>query len=153
MDVRIAVSGGNELTELESLQEWLADSAELRGRVMACELPPPPGALGPVLDAILVALAPGSVATAGATAVVSWLRHRAGGVRVEIELPDGRRLTLAADRVRELTDAQLRGQLADLLTALAPAADAGAASAVEPDQARSSRATAGGRGRRSKADG
>ncbi len=144
MDVRIAVAGGDELTELESLQEWLADSAELRGRVTACELPPPRGALGPVLDAILVALAPGSVATAVATALVSWLRHRAGAVRVEIELPDGRRLTLAADRVRELSDAQLRGQLADLLTTLEPAPDSGPAPDGGP---------AGGRVARSEADG
>ncbi|MGC4770505.1 effector-associated constant component EACC1 [Micromonospora sp. DT44] len=112
------MSGEDHLAALESLQEWLVDDGELRGRVTGLESPPPPGALGPVLDSLLLALAPGSVATALATALISWIRHRGGAVRVEVELPDGRRVKLEADRVRELTDAQVRAHLVDLVAAL-----------------------------------
>ncbi len=129
VDVRIVTGGGDRLTELESLEEWLADTPELRGRVTPVESPPPPGALGPVLDALLVALAPGSVATALATALVSWIRHRTGAVRVEVELPDGTRVRLEADRVRVLTEQQLRAELDRLLAAL-PAGGATAPPAV-----------------------
>jgi hypothetical protein len=111
------VSAEDHLAALESLQEWLVDNGELRGRVTGHESPPP-GALGPVLDSLLLALAPGSVATALATALISWIRHRGGAVRVEIDLPDGRRVKLEADRVRELTDAQLRAHVVDLVAVL-----------------------------------
>jgi hypothetical protein len=130
MDVRIVVSHGDRRAELESLQDWLGDSGEMRGRVEAREQPAPRGALGPVLDSLLIALAPGSVATALATALVSWIRHRNGGVRIEIELPDGRRVKLEADRVRELTEAQLRGQVTSLVAALT-ALDEGVAAGTE----------------------
>ncbi|MET8357239.1 hypothetical protein [Micromonospora sp. NPDC005171] len=123
MDVRIVVSGEDHLAALESLQEWLVDNGELRGRVTGHESPPPPGALGPVLDSLLLALAPGSVATALATTLISWIRHRSGAVRIEIELPDGRRVKLEADRVRELTDAQVRAHVVDLVAVLTSDAD------------------------------
>ncbi|MGC4870228.1 effector-associated constant component EACC1 [Micromonospora sp. DT53] len=124
MDVRIMVSAEDQLAALESLQEWLVDDGELRGRVTGHESPPPPGALGPVLDSLLLALAPGSVATALATALISWIRHRGGAVRIEIDLPDGRRVKLEADRVRELTDAQVRAHVVDLVAVLTSDASA-----------------------------
>ncbi|WBB81857.1 hypothetical protein O7606_11130 [Micromonospora sp. WMMD882] len=123
MDVRVTVDADDRQVESESLHQWLVESAELRGRVVPVESPPPPGALGPTLDAILVAVAPGSVATALATILVTWIRHRGGAVRIEIELPDGRRARLEADKVRTLTDAQLRGELGAVVAALQPPAD------------------------------
>lgn len=143
VDVRIVTTGGDRLTELESLQEWLADSPELRGRVTPVESPPPPGMLGPVLEALLVALAPGSVATALATALVTWIRHRTGAVRVEVERPDGTRVRLEADRVRVLTEPQLRAELDRLLAALptggatvVPAVGSAPDDAPDPDRTR-----------------
>ncbi|MDG4792467.1 hypothetical protein [Micromonospora sp. WMMD1082] len=126
MDVRILVDSEHGAVHLAELHHWLADVPELRGRLTPLEAPPPPGVLGPTLEALLLAIAPGSVATAFATALVSWLRHRSGAVRVELELPDGSRVKLEADRVREMTDAELRGQLAAVLAGLSAGQPTGA---------------------------
>jgi len=123
VDVRVSAEGENPAGELESLRDWLADTGELRGRVVGIESPPPADALGPVLDGVLIALGPGGAAAAFATALVSWLRHRGGAVKIRVELPDGTSVRLDATNVRGLGVAELRSLLETVARAIGQARD------------------------------
>ena len=105
----------DEPSDLESLQEWMAEVSELRGLITAVEQPPPPGALGPLVEALMVALGPGGAATAFAAALISWIRHRSGVVTIRIDLPDGGRLELDAHRIRGLGATELQAEIDALL--------------------------------------
>ncbi|MYU66803.1 MULTISPECIES: effector-associated constant component EACC1 [unclassified Streptomyces] len=118
MDVRLDAEGPEAADLLRSLHGWLRDDQSLRGRLGLRERPPDPGALGPVLDAVVVALGPGGAATALATGVIAWLRGRRGEVRMKVTLEDGRSLELTARRVAGLDATALRQQTADLAALL-----------------------------------
>jgi hypothetical protein len=124
VDVRLTVQGEDPASHLRSLQEWLAEPIELRGRVRPLERPPAPGTLGPVLDSLLVALGPGGVAGALATVVIAWIRHRQGEVTVEVTRPDGGSVKVSAANVRGMTPAQLRAQV-DQVSRMLDAGSAG----------------------------
>jgi hypothetical protein len=110
--------GGQGADELRSLRAWLVDVDELRGRVDLVESPPVPRTLGPVFDALAVALGPGGAATALATAVFSWIRQRRGEVTLKITRPDGAAVEISAKRVRGMDDGSLRALLAEAARAL-----------------------------------
>ncbi|MFD8838494.1 effector-associated constant component EACC1 [Streptomyces griseofuscus] len=118
MDVRVDAEGPDAADRLRSLYGWLSDDQLLRGRLGLRERPPEPGTLGPVLEAVLVALGPGGAATALATGVIAWLRNRRGDVRLKVTLEDGRSLELTGKRVAGLDAAALRRQAADLAALL-----------------------------------
>lgn len=118
MDVRVLADGQDAADQLRSLQEWLVGVEELRGRVEADEAPPPPDKLGPVLEALVVALGPGGAVTAFSAAVLAWLRTRRGDVRIKLTLPGHRSLELTARRVSGLDAEALRRQVADMTDAL-----------------------------------
>ena len=104
--------------QLRSLHAWLTDVDELRGRVGGKESPPEEGTLGPLLEALTVAVGPGAAASALATAVIAWLRTRRGEIHVKMTLPDGRSLELSARNVAGLDAAALRRQAADVAALL-----------------------------------
>lgn len=120
--MRVDVDAEDRTTELESLREWLAEVDELRGRVDPVESPPPPGSLGPVLDALQVVLAPGGATAAVAASVVAWLRSRAGRITVRLERPDGTKVSIDAVRVRGLTPADVRDEVDRVVKAIEPPA-------------------------------
>ncbi|EPH45005.1 hypothetical protein ABT390_04095 [Streptomyces aurantiacus] len=120
MDVEVITEGPDASDELRSLQAWLGDVQELRGRVSDRERPPEPGTLGPALDALLVTVGPGGAATALAAAVIAWLRTRRGEVRIKVTLPGRRSLELTAKGVSGLDAESLRRQVADVAGTLAP---------------------------------
>ncbi|WP_330294199.1 effector-associated constant component EACC1 [Streptomyces sp. NBC_00503] len=118
MHVALISEGPDGGEQLRSLRDWLADSQELRGRVDAVERPPETGTLGPVLDALSVALGPAGAVSAFATGLIAWLRTRRGDVHIKVTLPDGSSLDLAAKRVSGLDTPALQqqvDQIADLL--------------------------------------
>ncbi|MFE5587624.1 hypothetical protein [Kitasatospora sp. NPDC056531] len=123
----LTAAGGQEADELRSLRTWLTDVDELRGRVTSVESPPVPGTLGPVLDALAVALGPGGAATALATAVISWIRQRRGEVTLKISRPDGASVEISGKRVQGLDDGTIRAVLADTIRILETAEGAGEA--------------------------
>lgn len=118
MDAAVTAKGPDAADQLRSLHDWLADVEELRGRVSRRESPPVPGTLGPVLDALAVALGPGGAATAFAAAAISWLRNRRGEIRIKVTLPDNRTVELTAKRVSGLNAAALERQVAEVATLL-----------------------------------
>lgn len=102
------VDGPDALDQLRSLQKWLGDVDELRGRLSVQQSPPEPGTLGPVLDALAVALGPGGAATAFATATIAWLRSRRADISIKVKLPEGRSVEFTAKRVAGLDGDALR---------------------------------------------
>lgn len=120
MDVAVIAEGSDRGDQLRSLRRWLLDSQELRGRVEGVERPPETGALGPVLDALAVALGPAGAVTAFATGLIAWLRTRRGEVTIKVTLPDGSSLELTAKRVSGLDSGALQRQVTDLADLLTP---------------------------------
>jgi Effector Associated Constant Component 1 len=133
VDVRVSAEGENPADELESLRDWLADTGELKGRVSGVELPPPVGALGPVLDSVLIAMGPGGAAAAFATALVSWLRHRGSSVKIRVELSDGTAVRVDATDVRRFGVAELRSLVATVTDAVGQARKAAGGADPEMD--------------------
>ncbi|MFG3405875.1 hypothetical protein [Streptomyces sp. NPDC048142] len=120
MEVTVHAEGPDPAEELRSLHDWLRDVEELRGRVDRQESPPRPGMLGPLLDALSVALGPAGAATALATAVIAWLRTRRSEIRIKVTLPNRRSVELTAKGVSDLDSTALRQQVADVAELLRP---------------------------------
>jgi Effector Associated Constant Component 1 len=120
VDVRITVDDAGGPDELRDLRGWLGHEPELRGRITAVEPPAQPGSLGPVLEALLVAVAPGGVAVALVTSIVSWIRQRHSDLAVQITYADGTKIKIDAKRVRGLTGADLHAEIAQLTSTVWP---------------------------------
>lgn len=120
MDVAIELNSRGSTDDLHSLRQWIVDDDVLRGRVRLVNTPPELGTLGGVVETLAVALAPGGMATALASVLITWIRRRTGNVIMRITEPDGRSYeisasnvrTLSADEIKEIT-AQLARDLGD----------------------------------------
>ncbi|MBB5967665.1 effector-associated constant component EACC1 [Planomonospora venezuelensis] len=100
--------------QLRSLSSWLEPEPELRGRVGAVERDPAPGTLGPVTEALQIALGSGGAVAALSGVVVAWLGSRPGDVTVKLVRGEDQ-IEVSAGRVRSL-DA---GKLVDLTAEIA----------------------------------
>jgi hypothetical protein len=120
VDALITVDGSRGAEELRNLREWLGHEPELRGRITSVQSPVESGALGPVLEALLVAIAPGGVAAALVTGIVAWIRQRHSDLAIYIEYPDGAKINIDARRVRGLTGTDLSAEIAHLTHAVRP---------------------------------
>jgi hypothetical protein len=120
VDARITVDGSGSPDALRDLREWLGHEPELRGRVTPVQPTVEPGSLGPVLEALLVAIAPGGVAAALVTGIVAWIRQRHSDLAVHIEYPGGTKINIDAHRVRGLTGADLSAEIAHLTATVRP---------------------------------
>ena len=118
VDLTITVDGDAE--PLRGLRSWLGDEPELQGRLTARESTPRPGTLGPLLEALVVAVGPGGVAAALVTGLVSWLRQQRGDVTVRVERADGSSFEISAQRVKGLDAAGLREEVRILAEAAEP---------------------------------
>ena len=123
MNAAVIADGPDAADQLRSLHEWLTDVPELRGRVRFEQSPPAPGTMGPVLDAIAIALGPGGTMAAFATAVVAWLRNRRGDVHITLRLPNGASAELTAKRIADLDAAALERQVDQITGLLEPGED------------------------------
>ena len=116
--------------ELRSLRTWLLDEPEFRGRVTLRETPPQPGNMGPIADALVLALASGGGVVLARTALrtlgsvlVAWLRSRTGQVEATVRRADGAEVILIATQVRRLSAADVAKTLDDLVSRLDPSPD------------------------------
>lgn len=112
MHAEIVAEAPGSADQLRSLRSWLTGVEEFRGAVSLKESPPKPGTLGPVLDALVVALGPAGAATAFATTLITWLRSRQGAVRIKVTFPDRRSLEFTAKNITRMNAADIERQVA-----------------------------------------
>jgi uncharacterized iron-regulated membrane protein len=104
------------------LAAWLADEGELRGCVRRVAAPVPMGVLGADLAQLAVSLTSGGAAAALASAVIAWLKRRAGPVTVRVSR-DGSMIELSVSRVREMSAEDLQKQVDQLASMVWPGDD------------------------------
>lgn len=110
MDVAIAVDGAD--ADVESLWEWLREEPQLRGRISANSPPSPDGTMGAPIELIVaLATSTGGTMTVLARAMTRWLiereRQRRSDVVVKVRAPDGRQVSVSAQRAAD-SEALLR---------------------------------------------
>jgi hypothetical protein len=71
VDVQLSIQGDSPGDTLRHLYRWLAEEPDLRGRVRVVERDPEAGTLGPVADAVQVALGAGGALATVTTALVA----------------------------------------------------------------------------------
>jgi hypothetical protein len=118
-EVSIHIIADDAPGELRSLSRSLGGEDALRGRIRLASTPPQAGTMGAGLDNLLVALGPGSMATAFAAVLIAWIRSRAGAMSIELSRQSGTIMRLEAKKVRALTHEQVK-ELADRLSAALP---------------------------------
>jgi hypothetical protein len=122
VDLIVAVSGPEADDETRSLHAWLSSDEELRGLARLAGAAEP-GTLGPAAETLAVALGPGGVTAALATALVAWLRHRTSDVTITARGNDGPELRLSAKRVHGMSPERLSELATRLASDLGELAD------------------------------
>ncbi|MFD9685047.1 hypothetical protein ACFWXO_04725 [Kitasatospora sp. NPDC059088] len=85
-----------------SLLAWLRAEDELRGRVELEAPPPQPGSLGTLADVLTVAVGAGGAVSGLTSALIAWIRRRAGETVVQVTRADGSSVELRATAVHGL---------------------------------------------------
>jgi hypothetical protein len=97
--------------QVRELHAWLSEDPLVRRWVRLVEREPPPGALGPMAEAVQVA------AVAGV--LIAWLRYRTSDVTVKVRrTDDDTEVEVSAQRVRTLNAEQTRALAAQIEAAL-----------------------------------
>ncbi|WP_228833405.1 effector-associated constant component EACC1 [Nocardia brasiliensis] len=105
---------------LYALHEELLGDDQWRGRVTLAERPAPDGTLGPVLEAVQIALAAQNVG-ALLTAVIAFLRYRTTDIELKVRRTAATtEVTLSAKRLKGLDQPALTRELAHLVDSLTP---------------------------------
>uniref|UniRef100_UPI002F908481 effector-associated constant component EACC1 n=1 Tax=Streptomyces sp. NBC_01553 TaxID=2975877 RepID=UPI002F908481 len=99
MDTLIGISGGDEVSELASLVNWLRAEREL-GAVRVVRRDIEETDLGGVLDVVSVAVGSGGVGVALAQSLSAWLRARRSDIKITITA-NGRTIEVDARRVSD----------------------------------------------------
>ena len=98
LDARIRL---DRETDIESLWDWLRREPDLQGHMKLGHPSPPAEEMGaPVELVVLLSAACGTVATALARTLTTWLRQRRSDVNVIVTLADGRSASITAQRIR-----------------------------------------------------
>ncbi|GLZ01049.1 hypothetical protein [Actinoplanes sp. NBRC 103695] len=120
MRVTVRLDGGSNTPNPQEndLSAALNNHPLLRGRVRLTTERHDASGLNPSLAALLVDLSPAALG-AFASILLTWLRHRTGSTRLTLRRPDGARLELSAQRVRNLNAAELTTLATQLTEALA----------------------------------
>ncbi|WP_107657320.1 effector-associated constant component EACC1 [Nocardia suismassiliense] len=120
MDVLVESVGPDGADALQEFDKELLNDARWRGRVALVERPAPPGTLGPVLEAVRIALEPQTLALL-VTAVISYLRYRTTDLDLKIVRTDSKtEVVLSGRRIKGHDHAALARELADAVSRLEP---------------------------------
>src|SRR5579859_5942433 len=98
-EVTLGVVGDHSVDLIRSLRGWLLDDDDLQCRVVFARVVPESNTLGPSMDALVVALAPG-VATALASVLIAWIRRQTGDGTIRITRIDGTSVELDIKNVQ-----------------------------------------------------
>lgn len=111
--------------DLRDLRGWLVHEQELRGRVALVRVgPPPPGTLGPGLEALSVSIGSGGTLSVLVAGILSWIRlhssqrHRTSTTAIELHRPDG--VVVKIDVAGPWSLADVAAQARQLMQALDP---------------------------------
>ncbi|GAA4212570.1 effector-associated constant component EACC1 [Microbispora amethystogenes] len=100
MEARISFPGYQEVSHLESLNDWLKGEHSLAGRVRLDGPAPRPGELGAPMDAVVIALGSGGALSVLASSLKTWLSQpRRSDIRIRIESDNGRNIEIDAKRI------------------------------------------------------
>src|SRR5687768_9504624 len=98
MSVRVFTEGDSaDEAELRSLLDWLQQETPRPGRVELVVGKPQPGAMGPLAEALEVALQGGGAVTVLAGSVATWMRTRRRPVRLRLRRSDGEEIVIEAE--------------------------------------------------------
>ena len=101
--LRLSVEGEDPVQRLADLADWLRHEPGLRGLVVPEAVPPGPGELGSVTDALVVAVGSGGALTALATSLRAFLAQpRRSDLRIVVRAPDGSSVEVDAKRVDDV---------------------------------------------------
>jgi hypothetical protein len=104
----ISTQGSEQLADLEALSEWLDDEPQLRHLVEPDRAVPSTGELGAVADGLTVAVGTGGAITVLASSLKVFLSQPRGQrVQLKVTRSDGSSVELSADRVRDVSVAEL----------------------------------------------
>jgi hypothetical protein len=102
MQLLLSVGGVDPVEGLEELAEWLDLEPELRGRVQRVPAASEPGTLG-AADVLVAAISAGGTVSVLAASLKAYLSQpRRAHVRIVVQDPDGRRVELDAEHVRDI---------------------------------------------------
>lgn len=121
MRVSLRLDGGGNPpgAEVNDLSTALNNHPQLRGRTQLNTERQHASGLNPTLETLLVDLSPAALG-AFTTILLTWIRHRTGTTRLTVRRPDGARIELSAQRVRNLNGDQLTALSVQLTEALSP---------------------------------
>lgn len=131
MELKIKIVADDAVTTAGDLRRWLADEAELRGRVRTASGVGEAGDLGLPAEVLTVALGAGGAVTVLAASLRVWFAQpKRADVRLKLKALDGSTLEIDAKRVRNAEEI-IRTALAAGATPVADTAlPAGAAPAA-----------------------
>lgn len=101
--IDIALSMDGREGDLESLEEWLRSEDGLRGRIDRGNCEKPVGTMGGTTD-VIVTLATSGTLSVVARSVQVWLTQRKPDLVVDIRSPNGKRMTVTAQKVKDPDD-------------------------------------------------
>jgi hypothetical protein len=112
MDIVLRVIAADS-DSLRSLSSWLGSEPDLRGRIRHVEREPVPGTMGPMTEALQIALGSGGAIATLSGVVIAWLGARPGDVTVKLTRGPNQ-IEVSAGRVRSL-DTALAAEVAKML--------------------------------------
>jgi hypothetical protein len=89
VDAEIEVSGGDTVSEVTDLREWLRGERGLAGLVRAVPAEPREGEMGGVTDVLAVALGSGGAGAVLARSLMAWLQTRRASIAVTVKTKTG----------------------------------------------------------------
>jgi hypothetical protein len=106
--IEIAVTGSEQVEDLEALDRWLRDEPELRGLIERAPAIPGHNELGAFSDALVAAVgAGGALSVLASSLKVFFAQPRGERLHLTVTRADGSKAELDADRVRHKSVPQL----------------------------------------------
>jgi hypothetical protein len=100
MEVWLSVAENGNVSDLESLHDWLQQDSAFSGRVSFRAPQPSPTELGTLVDVLTVAVGTGGAVSILASSIKAWLTlPRRSDIRIRIHSQDGTEVDFSADRV------------------------------------------------------
>ena len=89
MDAEIEISGGDKVSEVAALWEWLRGERALTGTIRPAGPASREGELGGVADVLAIALSSGGAGAVLARSLMAWLQTRRADIAVTVKTDAG----------------------------------------------------------------